>query len=82
LNRSRTNWEFLRDLRAGANRHIADILRPMTVDFDRIWYGFAPAGRADFDRARQIYGEVKALAGQPGSATGNGLLASVGARMR
>ena len=62
LNRARTNWEYLSDLRNGPHCEFVDLLRPMTIDFDRIWYGAAIAGPSHFESAMAQYLSVKSAA--------------------
>jgi len=59
LNRSQTNWEYVRELKARDLNRIYDILLPATRDFDRIWYGLQPAGQSDFDRIEQSYNAIR-----------------------
>jgi hypothetical protein len=51
FDRSKTNWEYLRALRASGQGDVYDAMTPLTRDFDRIWYGFAAADAADYTRA-------------------------------
>ncbi|HEY3332613.1 MAG TPA: DUF4129 domain-containing protein [Capsulimonadaceae bacterium] len=62
LNRSKTNWEYLRDLRSGRYEPLYDLLLPMTRDFDRIWYGFALATSSDYEQAVEHYQAVRSQA--------------------
>jgi hypothetical protein len=55
FNRSRTNWEYLRALRASGREDVSRALLPLTRDFDRVWYGFAPAGPAEYADALAQY---------------------------
>lgn len=55
FDRSKTNWEYLRSLRAAGRDDIYDAMQPLTRDFDRLWYGFAAAGADDYQRARRQY---------------------------
>ena len=43
FDRSKTNWEYLRALRAAGRADVYDAMTPLTREFDRIWYGFASA---------------------------------------
>jgi hypothetical protein len=60
FDRSKTNWEYLRALRSAGHAEIYDSMRPLTHDFDRLWYGFKGAGMADFQRARKEYERLTA----------------------
>ena len=55
FDRSKTNWEYLRALRAEGRGDVYDAMTPLTREFDRIWYGFARATRADYASARDLY---------------------------
>lgn len=74
LNRSKTNWEYLRALRGGRFDALYPLMRPITTDFDRIWYGFAQPSQSDYDIAVAQYQEIRrvassiALAGQTAAA--------------
>ena len=37
--RSRTNWEYLRELQDGGHTRSHQLLQPLTLDFDRTFYG-------------------------------------------
>lgn len=53
--RSRTNWEYMRELQSGGHQTPYDALRPLTMDFDRKFYGGEACTIADFERAAQAY---------------------------
>ncbi|MGO8670062.1 MAG: DUF4129 domain-containing protein [Capsulimonadaceae bacterium] len=55
FDRSRTNWEYVRALRATGQQEIYQALVPLTRDFDRVWYGFSRTGPDDYRRARDEY---------------------------
>ncbi len=55
FDRSKTNWEYLRALRASGRSDVYDAMTPLTREFDRLWYGFATADRADYTRALAQY---------------------------
>jgi hypothetical protein len=57
LNRSRTNWEYLRSLRD--RDELAAKLRPLVRDFDRIWYGEERAIEADYFQASAVYEDIE-----------------------
>jgi hypothetical protein len=65
FNRSRTNWEYLRALRASGREDISRALLPLTRDFDRVWYGFAPAGPAEYADALAQYHALQAATQTP-----------------
>ena len=48
---ARTNWHYLRQLRASALRAP---FREFTGLFDRFWYGLEPASQGDYQRGRDI----------------------------
>ena len=53
--RSRTNWEYLRELKdAGRDEQVAE-LRPLTLDFDRKFYGGEPCDQRDYEKAVAVY---------------------------
>lgn len=60
FDRSKTNWEYLRALRATGRGDVYDRMTPLTRDFDRLWYGFAVAEQADYLRAVSLYNAVAA----------------------
>ncbi len=55
FDRSKTNWEYLRSLRAGGQGETYTSLLPFTREFDRIWYGGAQAGENDYAYASAQY---------------------------
>lgn len=55
FDRSKTNWEYLRALRATGRGDVHDRMTPLTRDFDRLWYGFAAAGKSDYLLALSQY---------------------------
>lgn len=64
LNRSQTNWEYVRAIRDASRSDLYEILLPVTREFDRIWYGSQPAARADFERIEQSYNAIRAIGAQ------------------
>jgi hypothetical protein len=58
FDRSKTNWEYLRALRSAGRADVYEKMQPLTLDFDRLWYGFAKAGAEDYQRARLRYQEL------------------------
>jgi hypothetical protein len=67
FDRSKTNWEYLRALRASGRGDVYSALTPMTREFDQIWYGFAHADASHYSRALAQY---HALHAAPVGATG------------
>lgn len=65
FDRSRTNWEYLRALRASGREDVYLAMTPLTREFDRIWYGLARADAADYARARSQYEALQAAAQTP-----------------
>ena len=56
--RSRTNWEYMRELeRRGLTKALSE-LRPVTLDFDRKIYGREGCTAEDYRRAVEAYGAV------------------------
>ncbi len=55
FDRSKTNWEYLRALRAAGQGKTYSALLPFTREFDRIWYGGAPAMSDDYAYAVAQY---------------------------
>lgn len=53
--RSRTNWEYLRELQQGGHERPHGELRPLTADFDRKIYGRETCGREDYLKAAAVY---------------------------
>lgn len=60
--RSRTNWEYLRDLNHQGREPLAHELQPLTMDFDRKLYGHDSCSRSDYDRAVATYEQVRQMA--------------------
>lgn len=60
FDRSKTNWEYLRALRASGRDDVFQSLSPLTREFDRLWYGFGSATAADYQRALTQYEALKA----------------------
>jgi len=67
FDRSKTNWEYLRALRAAGRGDIYAALTPLTREFDQVWYGFAVTDASHYARALAQYG---ALLAAPHSADG------------
>lgn len=57
--RSRTNWEYLRELRGKGFDEVADHLFPLTASFDRKFYGSETCTRTDYDSAIAVYTQVR-----------------------
>ena len=55
FDRSKTNWEYLRALRAAGRGDIYSALTPMTREFDQVWYGLGGADAGRYARARAQY---------------------------
>jgi len=55
FDRSKTNWEYLRALRAAGRTDISQALTPLTQEFDQVWYGFARTDASHFARALTQY---------------------------
>lgn len=58
--RSRTNWEYIRELNRGGHAEAHDALRPLTLDFDRRIYGREQCTRADYERALAAFSLISA----------------------
>lgn len=56
--RSRTNWEYLRELDHGGHAAARDELHPLTLDFDRKFYGREECTRQDYERALAVFGRI------------------------
>ncbi len=65
FDRSRTNWEYLRALRASGREDVYQAMTPLTREFDRVWYGLARADAADYARARSQYEALQAVSQTP-----------------
>lgn len=50
-----TNWEHMAKLRSGAHSHLYEKMRPVTMDFDHIWYGERAAGEWEFQQFLEVY---------------------------
>ncbi|MDQ2800281.1 MAG: DUF4129 domain-containing protein [Armatimonadota bacterium] len=55
FDRSKTNWEYLRALRASGRGDIYQAMTPLTREFDQVWYGFAHADASHYARALAQY---------------------------
>lgn len=70
FDRSKTNWEYLRVLRAAGQSETYAALMPFTREFDRIWYGGAQAESRDYAYAVAQYQSLtQAQAGLPAAPT-------------
>ena len=56
--RSRTNWEYLRELKDGGKDAPYDELKPLTLDFDRMFYGNSKCDQQDYLRALDAYNRI------------------------
>ena len=65
FDRSRTNGEYLRESRRRG--HIFALLQPFALDFDRRWYGQAPATESDFMASLETYRQTETLLGPESS---------------
>lgn len=53
--RSRTNWEYLRELKQGGHDNSHGELQPLTLDFDRKIYGREDCVKQDYLNATAVY---------------------------
>ncbi|MCX6027667.1 MAG: DUF4129 domain-containing protein, partial [Chloroflexi bacterium] len=53
--RSRTNWEYMRELRQGGHERPHAALQPLTLDFDRKIYGRETVAKEDYLKATAAY---------------------------
>jgi hypothetical protein len=58
---SRTDGRFERALRAAGLHEVADVLRELNRLFAAVWYGLAPAGPEQYQRARQQWDRLEAM---------------------
>ena len=77
FDRSKTNWEYLRALRAAGRGDIYSALTPLTREFDQVWYGFGQTDASHYARALAQY---QALLAAPQAATPQGPPAAQGAK--
>lgn len=56
--RSRTNWEYLRELDSSGHTAARGELQPLTQDFDRKFYGGEECTRRDYERALAAFGRI------------------------
>lgn len=72
FDRSKTNWEYLRALRAAGRGDIYSALTPLTREFDQVWYGFGQTDASHYARALAQYQALLAApqAAAPPSAQG------------
>ncbi len=66
FDRSKTNWEYLRALRAAGRGDIYSALTPLTREFDQVWYGLGVADAGRYARARAQYDALLSV-GKPAS---------------
>lgn len=59
FDRSQTNWEYLRTLRASGRGNVSTALTPLTREFDQVWYGFAPTNLSQYAWALAQYHALK-----------------------
>lgn len=59
---SRTNWEYLRMLKASGHDQPYEELRPLTLDFDRKFYGRETCTSEDYSRAVGAYDRISGRA--------------------
>ncbi len=62
FDRSKTNWEYLRALRATGRGDVYMALSPLTREFDLVWYGFAPTNSSQYAWALAQYHALEASA--------------------
>ena len=55
FDRSKTNWEYLRSLRAAGRGDLYQALTPLTREFDQVWYGFSKTDASQYARALTQY---------------------------
>ncbi len=65
FDRSKTNWEYLRALRASGRGDVYTALTPLTREFDQVWYGFAPTNSSQYAWAVAQYNALKDSAQAP-----------------
>lgn len=56
--RSRTNWEYLRDLKLGGFEGPHNKLQPLTLDFDRVFYGRDNCDNREYEKALSAYESI------------------------
>ena len=56
--RSRTNWEYMRQLQNGGHEGPYGELQPLTVEFDRKFYGREECNRQDYEKAVAAYNKI------------------------
>jgi hypothetical protein len=56
--RSRTNWEYLRELKQGGHEKPYGEMRPLTLDFDRKIYGREDCSKTDYESAAAAYSRL------------------------
>ncbi len=60
FDRSKTNWEYLRAMRAAGRGDVYTALTPLTREFDQVWYGLATADASQYARALAQYQALQA----------------------
>ena len=68
FDRSKTNWEYLRALRAYGRGDVYTALTPLTREFDQVWYGFAPTNASQYAWAVAQYEALKAIPAEAAAA--------------
>ena len=69
FDRSKTNWEYLRALRAAGRGDIYQSMTPFTREFDRVWYGVAQATADDYAYAAAQFDALRASSPSAGAVT-------------
>jgi hypothetical protein len=59
--RARADGRFVRALEMGGEADLARQLLELSRLFSRIWYGLAPAGAEEYDRAQQMWRRLEAM---------------------
>jgi len=68
FDRSKTNWEYLRALRASGRPDVYTALTPLTREFDQVWYGFALTNASQYAWAITQYEALRAVPAEAAAA--------------
>jgi hypothetical protein len=58
LHRPTTNWEHLAAVKLHERADLYPFMHPLTLSFDRIWYGCADTDYADYEEAERLYQKI------------------------
>jgi hypothetical protein len=60
IDRSKTNWEYLRNIQRNGHDAVHGLTTPLTAEFDRIWYGYGNVNADKFDEGIRLFEQIHA----------------------